>query len=139
MLKFVGIICAVLFYSTACSANSLFPLLAEGKWELHPDRKDDVSTFSCDDEPLIITIDLENMRYVSTREGYREEASILEIGNGLFWIRYDDEARLDDNGEPVEWAWIADGDDQFYWARRDWPSGSGTNRRRRCPPPAATS
>jgi hypothetical protein len=130
---------------TAPTANMLFsPKEAEGYWELDPNDQLNTSPtvgFRCNESPLRITIDVENLRYKSVIEGTVANADILEIGANLFWIKYDDEDRLDDLGNPVEWAWVRVSTDKFYWVRRDWQIASGgrTFMRRRCPQPDMVS
>lgn len=126
---------SILISLPSAQANQLLER-AEGKWELSPNERDSESTFTCSESPLEIFIDVEKMRYTSIREKYTDTAVILEVGDGHFWIRYDGEERLDKDGKPVEWAWVAEGTNQFFWVRRDWLNrpGARTASRVRCLP-----
>ncbi|MEM9839632.1 MAG: hypothetical protein AAF830_10835 [Pseudomonadota bacterium] len=111
--------------------------LAPGQWEMHPEERGSKSNFSCNQEPLTITIDRTAMRYTSTRDDYTVVGDILAAEDQFFIIRYDGEERLDDNGEPLVWIWLSIDKDTFVWARLDqWMAGNrGTTAPRlRCRP-----
>lgn len=135
---FAQILCVLAFFVMHKAAAFSSLEIVEGIWELDPSETDDVQNFKCDATPLQIDIDPENLRYASTIDGATEYADILEVGETYFWLRYDGEIRLDDDGHPLEWALVLADDDHFYWLRRDWVAkghGSRTAMRRRCPSP----
>lgn len=102
---------------------------AAGVWELDAEETEDRGKFLCSDSPESIRIDAKERRFYATREGQSFVADILEVGQNYFWIRYLDEDRLDDQGKPVEWAFVAEPPDRFSWERRDWQADDGTTSR----------
>lgn len=110
--------------------------LANGRWELDPEETEEPGRFTCSDTPLMIST--KERRYLYQQGESRGEAEILAAEDNYIAIRYLDEDRLDDQGNPVVWVMVYPDDDHFYWQRLDWlqqGQGGRTNLRRRCPDP----
>jgi hypothetical protein len=82
---------------------------------------------TCDKQPLQIWFSEDGNRYhsrhLNAERGYTAQVvarqSSMEDGTALL-IRYDEEARVDGNGDPVAWFLVMVDTDRFYWLRRDW-------------------
>lgn len=129
-------------------AFSLLPLsalaspieVANGRWGFDPnsENREAAEAYSCSNDPIIISIDVEAKRYRGSRSDYTDLADILEIGPNFLKIAYDDETRLMDNGEPHVWVMLLIDADRFVWIREDWFKEDGllghTEPRYRCEP-----
>ena len=72
----------------------------------------------CDGSAVLISTNREDMRYeaVHTGEGnLKAKASVLNVGSKWLSIRYDDEERLMENGEPQIWHMFFLDQNTFYW------------------------
>ena len=137
----------LLFAGQAFSQNSLLSLseilqTLPGNWVIDPIEDPDTET-NCEDNFLSIELHVEGNRVVYTgqwsdsTEVYRSDVSQIDDDAGqvlpTILLQYDNEVRLDENGELVSWALFMPDRDHFYWTRRDWPYGRRTAMRRRCP------
>lgn len=72
----------------------------------------------CKASPVIISANRKNMRYKAIHTGeddFVANADILDINEKWISIRYDDEDRLMENGEPQIWHMFFVSQDKFYW------------------------
>jgi hypothetical protein len=115
-----------------------------GAWELDPAETaaESIGDYRCDADPLRIEISEDGRRYTSTQAetGVWTGPVLADLPNfptgPAFLIEYDGEERLDPSGSPVQWLLVMQGEDAFYWIRRDWLARGGFPRtplRRRCP------
>jgi len=99
--------------------------LVEGNWgiatETVPDDLDAEAmekARGCKSTPVIITVDRKKKRYKAVHTGEEDfvaEGDILAIEEKWISIRYDDEDRLMENGDPQIWHMFFVSDDEFYW------------------------
>lgn len=118
----LGLLAAL--FSLSVQASDIAPdalSLAVGTWgtensvnEEDPER---VDYRKCGKSPVIVTIDRINMRYkaVHTGEDFTAEADVLDVKPRYLSVRYDDEDRLMENGEPQIWHMVFVSDNRFYW------------------------
>lgn len=121
--------------------------LMSGNWELDPSEEDDRGSFVCSDTPLTIQVAFNDngeamftSRLVAKGQPSTSDLGLKAWGNvhdGAYSerlvIQYHDEERVTDAGDPVSWYFVMPDRDHFYWVRTDWPDGSRTALRRRCP------
>lgn len=122
-----------LFSAAAAERNVLS--FAEGAWELDPSENEELGDFQCSKAPLNITIDKTTLRYTAERGGTVWTAEIIDVDEDYFWIHYDEEDRTDADGNLVDWAFVIEDEDHFYWQRSDWVLQADSPRtflRRRC-------
>jgi len=110
MKKLFVILGLALLPVQAASADVLD--LVEGNWgiatETVPDDLDAEAmekARGCKSTPVIITVDRKKKRYKAVHTGEEKWIS----------IRYDDEDRLMENGDPQIWHMFFVSDDEFYW------------------------
>ena len=109
---------------------------AEGRWALDPAETEQRGRFTCEDDPLVISIDKQAMRYRAVTSSSSDDADILTVGESFFVLRYDGEERLDENGQPLIWLFYLIDDDHFAWLRDDQVKKQNFGRtalRMRCP------
>ena len=123
-------ITAFLFPLNGYAADHDILSIAEGVWELDPSETEDVHDFTCGEHPLQIKIDKESLRYQSERDGFVSVGNILDVQDRFFWLQYDDEKRLDDEGKPLVWAFVLRDENHFYWKRKDNLKNRTTMRKR---------
>lgn len=143
MRKLSCLIALVALLGIPCEATSqtLSSLsMAQGSWELSPETTEAKTEFGqkfkCSIDALHIRVDESKDRYYY-KFGNDEEsgADVLVIEESYFAVRYDDETRLMENGEPHIWYFYLKNPDEFVWIREDWiDAGNATASRRRCQP-----
>ncbi|MEO1135538.1 MAG: hypothetical protein AAFW68_02870 [Pseudomonadota bacterium] len=94
--------------------------LIEGKWELDPEMGDARGSFVCEDAPQIIEIDKKNLRITSTRGNKSKVGNIIVTYEDSFWVKYDNEQVIEDNGFPVAWLFILVDRNTLAQIRTDW-------------------
>lgn len=147
MSKTLGLSVVAAAVALPSSADLLSPdqilLAIEGRWAIaYEDDPDPENRFRCDHIALQIRIDEVGGDLVYRSQPEDQEigetspvmTDILTDGTMAPWIRlhYEGEARLTDDGAPVEWRLIMPDENTFYWARTDWEWGYTTKPRRRC-------
>jgi hypothetical protein len=115
---------------------------ASGVWELVPSNesapKRSERVFHCGVDPLTINIDGKVRRYTSKfeTEDSARGASITNATRSTITIKYDEEARIMENGKPHIWHMVFTSQDEFVWVRDDWiidgEIRGSTQPRRRC-------
>ena len=99
--------------------------LVTGNWGIAPetvpedlDAEEMERLRGCKASPVIISANRKNMRYKAIHTGeddFVANADILDINEKWISIRYDDEDRLMENGEPQIWHMFFVSQDKFYW------------------------
>jgi len=117
---------AVQLYDRAYRAHArdgLDIMAAEGSW-----------SSQCKEGYITIALDLEAKAYAATSSsGNAITADLLAWGASALVLRYHDEDRLTDAGDPVIWILRLQEDDTFIWRQADWtPHFASTPARHRC-------
>ncbi len=75
-----------------------------------------------------------NIQLIKLADGTLDSADILEIRSNEFLIRYEDEERVDEQGDILEWWLVFTSDSEYKMRRKDWRQGSLTRETWvRCP------
>jgi hypothetical protein len=109
------------FVCFAPNAGATAKVWASGTWGIVAEEDISLKAYSCDGNPLSVTIDMEKRTYTSSRKGEDpRSAKILFVTDQHLIIKYFNETRKMDNGEPH--VWIMDFHDAhtFSWVRQDW-------------------
>lgn len=114
----------------------------EGKWIIDPSEDTETET-NCETDYLKIWINVEDGRaiyysqWASDDEHSRSAIQFMGMENGELYpaiiLKYDNETRLDEDGEPLRWGLFMPDRDHFYWTRLGWKYGQRTAMRLRCP------
>ncbi len=142
MIKSISLLSIFFFiFSLVTSAPAYADVLSDsvGFWELDPDENEDRSDFTCDENPMEISVDREKNLYTSKRNDYTDTANIIEVYDNAYLLQYVNEERLDPNGAPVKWYFVMPNKTTFYWVRADWAdqedyNGERTFKRNKCDP-----
>ena len=113
-----------------------------GHWAVDPTEDENTET-NCETDYVEIWIAEENGSdiYYSKSSGsdrvYRSAIRLITAENGDYFpaiiLQYDNEDRLTESGDPVQWGLLMPNADNFYWVRLDIGFGKRTPMRYRCP------
>ena len=139
-LKAAGAIALAAFFVPAAEArqpNHVSQLEGEWGWLPFDDDPPDM-TGLCSNEPMRIWFSENGRRYHSQWEtdieyGYIStspvySATTTEDGVLVMFLQYDDETRLDPDGNPVAWYLVLSEPESFVWVREDWVEQGNTTR-----------
>jgi len=115
-------ISSVMAIGVSFSANADALNWANGYWGL--DQRDldaDYKERNCSESPVEIRIDVINKSYWSQiGDDEPRTGVIIQNESQSFTIKYDNETRLMNDGQPHIWTINFIDENTFYWVREDW-------------------
>lgn len=83
---------------------------------------------SCEKDGFTYTLSKDKRKQFAERDdGNNFFADILQVGDGMFLLQYQNETRTTDSGEPLKWWFIYQDQDTYYMRRADWDETMRTN------------
>ena len=126
LLLLFAAVCAVAAVFITRNSNDALDLI-EGKWELDPNDIEVRGTFTCDQEPLVIEINKDNLRYTATRGMTKKVGDISRVKKTTFFVTYEDrDISVGEKTYPESWLFLIKDRHSFDQIRTDWIAADGT-------------